>query len=287
MLYIGKVPTTSSILLFVAVELKKKKKKRRADRVGRMCVVSMAERKVLRLLHFRLVAAVAGVLLLTHVVPTHGCCAPRQFFGPVRVLRTTVAPGMPDTNVTILTSAYDADHKRVAIGYEQTADDKSVYVRNILDYGKGLEFLVTGNWYGPTDPAPKCTVYPLKGLSWRNGACVPANATRGEGVYMGHPNGQYIRQMDAVTFTHVQGSLTAKVMVTQDTCTLVGEVVYDTSDPAATRVINRLYVNQSMYEDDNFFQLPNVTCLSDPNPPKMTVWQRVGLFGWLLGLPDN
>jgi hypothetical protein len=57
-----------------------------------------------------------------------------------------------------------------------------------------------------------------------------ANSTASDAFYMGHPDGQYEHQMNAVTFTHLQGSVHAKVMVTQDICTLVGEVVYDVGD---------------------------------------------------------
>ena len=54
---------------------------------------------------------------------------------------------------------------------------------------------------------------------------------------MGHPTAQYYRQMDALAFTYTQGSIKAKAMVTQDTCALVGEVVYDISDPGNVKTL--------------------------------------------------
>ena len=63
------------------------------------------------------------------------------------------------------------------------------------------------------------------------------NATESRGFYMGHPTAQYYRQMDALAFTYTQGSIKAKAMVTQDTCALVGEVVYDISDPGNVKTL--------------------------------------------------
>ncbi|KAK7091297.1 uncharacterized protein [Littorina saxatilis] len=233
-----------------------------------------AFRKSDTLLLFRLT-----VLLLTAVAVCDACCVPKTFYGAVRVLRSTVAPGMPDTSVQIYISAYDAVHKRV--GIQSFYSNTPPFTRNLLDFGKGLQYVITGN-----DANPKCTQYPLK-ATWRE-ACMPDNATKSEGFYMGHQEQQYYHPMNAVAFTYTQGSVKAKVMVTQDECALVGEVVYDTSNKAGTNVINRLYVNQSTYANDDFFKLPpKTTCVVNPTPPPMSQWEYIALFGWLIGLPGN
>nr|KAG5692878.1 hypothetical protein BaRGS_002313 [Batillaria attramentaria] len=114
------------------------------------------------------------------------------------------------------------------------------------------------------------------------------NATKSDNFYMGHPPGQYYRQLQAVAYTYEQGSMKAKVMVTEDTCNLVGEVIYDTGSTAGAKVINRLYVNQSMDANDEFFKVnPNITCVPDANPPAMSQWDYISLFGWLLGVQQN
>ncbi|XP_070208542.1 uncharacterized protein [Littorina saxatilis] len=192
---------------------------------------------------------------------------------------------MPDTSVELFLNAYDAANKRVAVafpvGYQNT-----IYTRHIFDFGKGIHLVTTGEWYGPGNSHTKCAKYPLN-VPWRE-ACVPENATKSEGFYMGHKTEQYYRQLDAVAFTYTQGSTKAKVMVTQDTCFPVGEVIYDTGDPAGARVINRLYVNQTTDANDGFFQPPvNVTCVPNPNPLPMTQWQRVAFLGWMLGLQQQ
>lgn len=58
-----------------------------------------------------------------------------------------------------------------------------------------------------------------------------ANATLSGNIYMGHPPQQYYKTLNAHVYNLEQGTLKGKVMVARDTCGLVGEVVYDLSDP--------------------------------------------------------
>jgi hypothetical protein len=70
-------------------------------------------------------------------------------------------------------NAYDANNKRVGIGYTDdptyTNPNNPNFTRLILDFGKGLQYVVKGAWYGQQDL--KCTKYPLS-APWRE-ACFP------------------------------------------------------------------------------------------------------------------
>ncbi|PVD31915.1 hypothetical protein C0Q70_07341 [Pomacea canaliculata] len=187
---------------------------------------------------------------------------------------------MPGTDVQVTLHGYDGNNHRVAVSYR---DENGTYVRDILDYGKGLEMFITNDIWN--SPQIKCTKHQLKG-SWKP-ACTPANATISKEFYMGHPPQQYYKQLYAKTFSFTRETLKAKTMMTTDKCSIVGEVAYDISDPFGAKVINRLYVNQSFYPYDDFFKPPeNVTCVPDSNPPPLSPWRRLSLFGLLVAWPE-
>ncbi|XP_070178218.1 uncharacterized protein [Littorina saxatilis] len=199
-----------------------------------------------------------------------GCCTPKVWNSDVRTLRVYVdASGSMKRQSKV---NYDANNKRVSVRTYR-ADDKDVFLRQVLDYARGERYVIEG------DRHQKCVRHPLTRPF--NGACVPGNTTSVYFARVGDTTRASSPGFWENTAYFEQNDVSGYVTVTMVDCAMVVEAAF--GELGRDSVSHNIqYMNQTLHAlEPGAFEIPD-NCVNDPMEVREDPWQHFSVLGKLI-----